>query len=175
MAFVPDFTQPGEDQLLAMINDANNKSYTFSDIEFDPPLPTEAGVTENTLCNVRAIPGSGLKGSVTVYYNRLDLETLFTGYLDIPVDPTTDLVVILDAILDKYGINFTASDVSYTATDTAQGILTAEVGSFLLTGQVDLYMTGAQIPEETLLAFDGDPIIGYDQEYILGFTTPTTA
>lgn len=175
MAFVPDFTQPGEDQLLAMINDANSKSYTFSDIEFDPPQQTTQGEAENTLCNVRAIPGSGLKGSVTVYYNRLDLETLFTGYLDIPIDPTTTLSEILDGILDEYGINLSADDVTYAATDNAQGVLTAKGGSFLLTGNVDVYLTGAEMPDETLLAFDGDPILGFDNELILGFTTPTPA
>lgn len=171
MPYVPDFTLTGEEHLLALINQTNEKTYTFSEIYFEVPTPNGPGSQYNTSCIVRTVPGSGYKNSTTIQYNRLDMNTMFTGAITLNIDSTANIQTVLDRILTEYGLNITTDDVSLLDEGIAARSLVANDGSYLLTGQCGIAFLGAgnSVPDNALLGFDGEPILGFDGEYILGF------
>ena len=172
MAFVPDFSLPGNEVLLDMINQENSKTYTLSEIYFEVPEENNVVGEPNTAVIVRTVPGGGYKGSVEIKYNRLDLDTIFTGSLTLQMDSTAVLADILAQVNSEYGLGLTTSDVELDDQGIAARSLVALSTSYTLIGQVLISFQGApanSLPENALLGFDGDPILGFDGDFIVAF------
>lgn len=79
MSHVSDFTQPSNKIVLDLINDDNNTSLTVGTVtlEVKPEVIPEF---RNTTVEISAIPGSGYTGSMTLEYNRLDIQDFVDLY-----------------------------------------------------------------------------------------------
>lgn len=173
MAYVPDFTLEGKDHLLLLLNEENEKSYTFNEIIFDPPQVEIGGA--NTSVIVRANPGEGYKGSEKIFYNRLNLNTLFTGTLNLAMNEPASLQDILDEVLIQYGINITDDDVELVQDQFDNNVLQSIPTSYLCFGSVNVVWVASEEPEEpeepllqmhgynniALTGYDGVPLTFY--------------
>jgi hypothetical protein len=178
MSYTPDFTLPPLQHFLRLINQTNDKSYTEAEVYFDPPEPTDIEVGPNTRVIMRAIPGMGYKSSVELTYNRLDINEVFTGNLDLAMEESNDLSAVLAQILQQYSFNLTDEDVQLTPAIGGLAILSALQGSYIVTGQVpvqfivpeppvvgDLQITG--FDNVAITGFDGEPLEFFAEEPIV--------
>lgn len=110
---VSDFSQNPDQIVLDLINHDNSSALTLELVELG--LPLLSGMPEaNTELEVTAVSGSGYKGSVTVAYNRLDIQDFVPIMVgDTLVLPTGDAENYSDLIGEinvALGINLTESD-----------------------------------------------------------------
>lgn len=106
--------QPAKDIVLALVNAANNASETFSTIAFGLPEDTPVGSVKDTTLLVTPLNTNIRNGQRRIYYNRLDIATLFTGVpfnvVSNGAQTTHDLISSINEI---YGLQLQQSDVLY--------------------------------------------------------------
>lgn len=130
-------------KLLALINRDNHTNIVEDQITLGLPLVNpDAGIARDTKITLSSVPGKGFRGSVTVWYNRIDLSILFKNVsanvgLELTEGMTSDVLIPL--INEKYGTDFEVADFEAatplvveggTVTFTAKSDNVAYKGSF---------------------------------------------
>lgn len=146
--------QNSNDDLSAMISAAAGVTVTSSQYTIQAVAPTTAseqsGVAggKNTKVSVLMNSGAPLSGSMTLYYDRLDLGALsnFQPYR-LPGSPDVDVSTLLTQFCNMFGFTLTMNDIadatSYTASDgTIQVVLTALSTSLGFTGTFTAVFSG---------------------------------
>lgn len=101
-----------KEKLLALINADNPRPLsplTFADVTFSPAVIATGG-PKNTKVKVSAIPGSGYKGSVNVYYDRLDMSVL--GPFSFTSETPFTFEEILQMVNEATGQDFVLDDIA---------------------------------------------------------------
>ncbi|BDD79837.1 hypothetical protein [Burkholderia phage FLC9] len=144
--------QNSSDDLALMISAASGVTVTSSQFTVQGLKPTtaaeKAGVAsgKNTKISVLMNPGAPLRGSMTLYYDRLDLGAWsnFSPVL-ITAAPSNDVSTVLNTIRDQYGFTLTMADIADAQTFTASDgnthvVLTALSTSLGYTGTFECIM-----------------------------------
>lgn len=134
-------------QLLALVNRDNTASLAtaLTDTQVTvnaAAVNTDSAIARDTVVTIDSIPGKGYRGSVTVYYNRIDLGVLFlnvganVGLTVVDGDTSDKLIPLLNA---KYGTHFEVGDLVAqpleVSTDIKEVVLAAAGGNVMYTGQ----------------------------------------
>lgn len=146
---VSDFSKMPDQIVLDLINEENSSSLTLELVEFGKPFIASMAEA-NTELEVTAKDGSGYKGSVTVAYNRLDVQ----GFVPIMVGsglvlPVGDAVKFSDLIPEinvALGINLTEGDYvdgdigewAGTLNETKEIVIPMHAESYVFTGGLTL-------------------------------------
>lgn len=107
-------SKPGVEQVIDLINTANDLALDTDLVSLGVPTPTSSGAARNT--TVTVYPSSqlpGLKEPVAVYYDRIDLSEAFaTPLVELPYNPAwvTHHDVML-ALNDKFGAYLNYEDI----------------------------------------------------------------
>lgn len=95
--------------LLAMVNRSSVKQFTFDEYAFsDPVRPTEQAPVRNTLIRLLPKSGSNLYGSVTLYYNRMNISAI--GDIKVYKNGATLISEVIPYINTTYGIYLSPTD-----------------------------------------------------------------
>lgn len=115
--------QASQDDLSLMLSVAAGVTITSADYTVIGVRPTTAaeqsGVAggKNTKARVSMNSSSTYRGTVDVYYDRLDLNALqYFSPITAVAQPGTNVSALLTQIRDTYGINFTMADLASTST-----------------------------------------------------------
>lgn len=137
-----NFAQPSSKIILDLINLNNQDDETFSTVSFDTPVPLVTGSVRNTSLGVNSVPGGRSVGSVTVFYNRLDLGVLFSqNKLNVVIANPNTTMDLLPIINHTFGLGLDATDIANVPINGASSItLTALPGSYAYTGSVLAYI-----------------------------------
>lgn len=143
--------QNSNDDLSALISAAAGVAVATADYTVLGLRPTttaeQTQYGKNTKIAIQMNASSTLRGTMNLYYDRLDLGALanFTPY-KLPVDQNVDISQLLTTIRDMYGILFTMADLADAQTvDDGSGTggtkitLTALSTSRGYTGSVTIY------------------------------------
>ena len=136
--------KPSEELVLDLINVANNRSFTLTDVNIrDPIVHAENG--KNTRAIAEGIPGSGYVGSDVIFYNRLDLNTAMPNndqdglFLYVPNDGPVDTYEVCDRLNKMFNYQIGPEDVVYAPVDSetlpVEVTIQALPGSLAWTGQ----------------------------------------
>lgn len=114
MTFKVDLSLPSNEILLGIINYENPRAnLTFKKVKFSPTgcLPANY-MGRDTKIDVIPMPGSGLYGTITFYYTKIDL-TAYLGDRLLIIEPgqyryTNEL---MPEILAQFGIRVVAADI----------------------------------------------------------------
>lgn len=148
----------GKASKLLVLDEINKKTETnpkldFNQIVFGTPIPNPKPLEydRNTELRVTSIT-SAISGSTDVYYNRLDMQTLFTYSniatveLDRPV-PFTSLLQLLPELNTTYGLAIDSTDVmDGTPAAGNNQVLVAKADSYAWTGQLQIVLRGQPDP-----------------------------
>lgn len=124
-------------QLLALVNRDNGTNLTDTQVTVNAAaVNTDKSIARDTVVKIDAIPGKGYRGSVTVYYNRIDLGVLFLNVganvgINVPIGGESSDDRLIGLINAKYGTHFEAGDlvaVPLTASADIQEVTLAAVG-----------------------------------------------
>lgn len=130
-------------QLLALVNRDNHTNLTDTQVTVNAAaVNADSSIARDTVVKIDAIPGKGYRGSVTVYYNRIDLGVLFlnvganVGLTVAEGDDSNKLIPLLNA---KYGTHFEVGDLVVVplevSTDIKEVTLAAVGGNVMYEGQ----------------------------------------
>ncbi len=123
--------------LLAVVNNANGSTETSSTVSFGNPQPMPAGSVRDTSVVVSAVAGGGRTGSVTIYYDRINLNTLFSlqPLYVVATSPQTtwDLIPILNNV---FGLGLQTTDILQTNITSNTVTLQADPNSLAYEGSV---------------------------------------
>ena len=160
MSTPSNLTQTGEVLLLALINTQNpnlpNGALTNANVTLG--TPTASGTTPNSSLAVNAVAGQGYQGSVTVTYNRLDIQNDVFSVLApsgaTVVNTGGTMAAISDvvaAINASYNLNIVEADVSNWTTalslteDAGSCTIDIAAGSLVYTGTLNVAITQQQV------------------------------
>ena len=114
MAFKVDLSLPSNEILLGIINYENPRAnLTFKKVKFSPAGCQPANyMGRDTKIDVIPLPGSGLYGTITFYYTKIDL-TAYLGerLLIIPPGQYRYTNELMPEILTQFGIRVVAADI----------------------------------------------------------------
>lgn len=127
--YIPDYTKPGKEMLIDLINWANRKTMTKvltpENVWFTRPVKNPRESDCNTSIRIQAVTGYNQQEHPTpIEYNRLDIRQVmsklgFEGYLEIEditqLKYTTDLLKVL---LKTVNIGLTIDDIEFEYIDT---------------------------------------------------------
>lgn len=95
--------------LLAMVNRSSVKQFTFDEYAFSEPVrPTEQAPVRNTLIRLLPKSGTNLYGSVTLYYNRMNISVI--GDIKVFKNGATLISEVIPYINTTYGIYLSPTD-----------------------------------------------------------------
>ena len=130
-------------QLLALVNRDNQTNLTDTQVTVNAAaVNADSSIARDTVVKIDAIPGKGYRGSVTVYYNRIDLGVLFLNVdanvgITVTEGDTSDKLIPL--LNEKYGTHFEAGDLVEVplevSTDVKEVTLAAVGGNVMYKGQ----------------------------------------
>lgn len=162
MAHVSDFTQAGEKIVLDLVNEDNNSALALSVV--DVALDSEAvPITKNSVATITSKVGSGYSGSVSVEYNRLDIQDFVDLYypegMTLPQGVGETTHDFLDEINAGLAINLTPDDVADVALEAWEGIpnetqvVTAPIaaGSLVYIGNLVFTVDANDIPLDSVI------------------------
>ena len=155
-------------KLLALVNRDNATNIVEDQVVLAAPLVNpDVGVARNTKLDFSAVPGKGFRGHVTVWYNRIDLGTLFKSIdanvgLTVTEGMTTDdLIPLINA---KYGTDFESvdfvqqplvvSDAVQTVVMAAVATNVAYIGEFTIQYGIDEVALDSVVVVTTLSGFN---------------------
>lgn len=153
--------------LLALLNTANTKTYTASQVTFGNPsniVEAEEG-QPNTHITVTGVEAQGYTGSKELSYIRLDLTKQFEGHPLESFGPAEGgtLAEVLADIKTQTGVEILAEDLSNPAdvdftqasvTLTASATSVKWIGSVVVTTRTDLKDLATDITVATLPGFE---------------------
>lgn len=155
--------QPSKDIVLALVNAANNASETFTTVQFSAIEATPVGSIKDTSLVVTPLNVNIRNGQRRIYYNRIDIATLFQGVpfnvVSQGAQTSHDLIDSINAI---YGLQLQQEDVLYEL--ITEGALThmfkIAPGSYAYKGQalatIIVYDPSADIDLDEVIV-DGEP------------------
>lgn len=127
MPYIVDFNKAPKTLLLELLNSENGSALTEDQVELMSPIVETTQVGFDTKLPIRWRTTSDMVGVVNVYYNRIDLEVLFslTGITlkEVNLDLDEQLNVIIndkffDELKRRYQVTFTSNDFGFTAGET---------------------------------------------------------
>ncbi len=133
-----DYSQSSATIALALINLANGTSETLETVSLGIPQPMATGSIRDTSVVVTAIAGGGRTGSVTVYYDRMDLGKLFAmqPFYLVATNPqsTWDLIPVINAV---FGLGLQTTDIIKTTITGTTVSIQADPASLAYEGSVN--------------------------------------
>lgn len=168
-----DILKSGIENILALVNVDNAQEFTLEQISIGAPevFEDETGVNpRNTQIVVSAQPDSGMVGSQTLRYNRLDLGGIPVDPIEIQLGEATTLAevkadVIGQLMVSDSEVEFTVAEIpAFEEGETSQ-VLTLQAidGSYGYIGSVEItvlaYETqsvelSSQLPNQDLNGFE---------------------
>ncbi len=142
MSYVVDHKKLPKQLLFELFKDANDLPFTIDDLTF-ANVSASSKEGYGTKVEVRWSTNHDIIGKINVYYNRMDLATLFSlsgltvfwNYLD----PDDRGIILNDKVFAeitrRYGVVFTADDFDLSQTET---------GYLLSAKETNLAYTGSQ-------------------------------
>lgn len=145
----------GRALLLAALNvaaAAQGKTLLASDLTFGP-VATSTNPNREVQVHIAATEASaGFEGEMDIFYDRLDLQAVFTdaGITDVTViKGAINVGGLIDTLNDRFGLGFNADDfdvsVEIGAEDT-EVVLTALPGSYAFKGDLLVTLAVAKTP-----------------------------
>lgn len=149
-------SKPGVEQVIDLINTANELALNTNLVSLGVPTPTASGAARNTTVTVypsATLPG--LKEPVAVYYDRVDMSEMYgQAVVELEYDPAwvahQDIMLALN---DKFGVFLNNEDVVNTILDFEgiEGwprtvILTAASNSYYCRGTLEISLIEAVAP-----------------------------
>lgn len=140
-------------QFLDLVNQDNSLALTDKDVIFGTVLDTE----DRSTTRIKAAPGSGYRGGVTLRYRRLKLGTLF-GFFQPKVlvpdstEPTPQLLLAL--LKDQYGVDIALDDMVVLRKTIPEGdfyVVEAKNTSMVYSDSVEVLLTFNQLEISTVI------------------------
>jgi hypothetical protein len=141
MPYIVDFNKAPETLLLELVNSENNATLTFDQVELMPPEVETTKLGYNTKTPILWKTTSDMIGVVNVFYNRIDLDVLFSltgiSLKEVNLDLDEQLTPIIndkffDELHRRYNVTFSSNDFGFTG-DTVKA-LTANADNFAYIG-----------------------------------------
>lgn len=144
MTLKVDLSLPSEEILLGIINYENPRAnLTFKKVKFSPKgcFPADY-MGRDTKIDVIPLPGSGLYGSITFYYTKINLTTyLGSRYLVIEPNQYRYTNELMAEVLTQFGIRITAADIiADTIGEAGPGTIRFAPKSLLYKGTINYYV-----------------------------------
>lgn len=166
MAYVTDFKKAPLENLLGLINSANNLGLRPADVALRNLKAEVApeGKTYNTSVEIDLLTNEVQDDYAKFTYKRVDLGTLFSkivaGFrqVDVPLNESgvpADATVLFAELLRKYGTAFTADDFTYDLKSPGVITLKAKDSNLMYIGQVDLVITASLAARVKYTILDG--------------------
>lgn len=153
-----DILKSGIENVLALVNADNAQEFTLEQISIGAPavFVDETGVNpRNTQIVVSAQPGSGMVGSQTHRYTRLDLAGLPVAPIEIQLGEATTLAdvkadVVGQLLVSDSEVEFTVAEIPAFEEGVTSQVLTLQAidGSYGYMGAVEI----------TVLAYEAPPV-----------------
>lgn len=106
MSGVLPLNKPSKDVVLDAINDRNNSTLTFSDVDLSLPVDvTDQQIGVNTVVTVLSKDGSQYYGNVVMEYNRIDLAALVSDSVILVNGPVMEHTLAVDLLNDIGGLH----------------------------------------------------------------------
>lgn len=106
---ITDFKKLPKQIIVDLINFDNDTNLEVDLLTFDVPVVTETKF--NTSLVVTSVPDSNYIGSVTLKYDRIDINTIIGVHgVNIPVGTARKISDLIPAINKRFGINLTTDD-----------------------------------------------------------------
>lgn len=148
-----DYTQPSKDVLVQKVNRDNGTSLTAGMVDFGSPVST--GITPNTQVVMTARANSGYSGSVSIKYNRRNLQRFEADPVTtFSANSATRVSDLLTAINQQYQINIAPEELvdaplpvfdPLTPNATLPFVLQAQPSSLMYVGAATLQLRRADI------------------------------
>lgn len=108
--------------LLSVVNTENSLSLSMDDFFFDVPHEnTNEDIPADTYVELHATDTAAYQSSVTLYYNRLNLSSVYPSGVEVPYGQYANVVEALPAFNTAYGFQLSSFDVvNASLTPTAQ-------------------------------------------------------
>lgn len=144
-----DYTKPGPELLVDLINESNETIFQPGDLSFSSPLPyVDSNHPEvNTQIVASGTGTTGFTGPATLYYNRLDLDYML-GVRDnsyaVPAAQPIDVAAVLTQLNARcelgLGLDDAMLDTTEAITAPTEVILGALATSLTYVGQTTLIL-----------------------------------
>lgn len=140
-------------EFLDLVNQDNSLALTNKDVIFGTVLDTE----DRSTTRIKAAPGSGYRGGVTLHYRRLKLGTLF-GFFQPKVlvpdstEPTPQLLLAL--VKEQYGVDIALEDMVVLRKTIPEGdfyVVEAKDTSMVYSDTVEILLTFNQLEISTVI------------------------
>lgn len=140
-----DITKSSTNQVFDLINAENSTTFNSGQISLGvPSVNGDVSKDKNTALIVTALGGSGYTGSLTVYYNRLDIgDFAIRKTPEISLDLVTTKAEMVSAFNTYYSCNITDTEIvdMLTPTPTIAGVpytITATAANLVYYGSITL-------------------------------------
>lgn len=166
MAYVTDFKKAPLENLLGMINEANNLGLVPGDVALRNLQAEVApeGKTYNTSVEIDLLTNEVIDDFAKFTYKRVDLGTLFSlitptvRQVDVPLNESgvpADATVLYAEMLRKFGTAFTTEDFTYDL--KAPGVITvaAKASNLMYIGSVDVHIDASLAARVKYTILDG--------------------
>lgn len=151
-----DILKSGIENILALVNADNAQEFTLEQISIGAPtvFEDETGVNpRNTQIVVSAQPGSGMVGSQTLRYARLDLAGIPVDPIEIHLGETTTLADVKAEVLGQLlvsdsEVEFTVAEIPAFEEGATSQVLTLQAidGSYGYIGSVGITVLAYEAP-----------------------------
>lgn len=133
--------QPSRDILYALINRYNGNAYNADAMVIGEATATPPGSPYDTMATVVGAAGSNIPGSNVLYWNRLNIASIFTSSTSVGIASYETSYDLLSAINAQYGLSLEAEDVILENVTSPTYTLKMAPGSKIWEGQVTLTLT----------------------------------
>ena len=178
MSYVVDHKKLPKQLLFELFKDANDLPFTIDDLTF-ANVSASSKEGYGTKVEVRWSTNHDIIGKINVYYNRMDLATLFSlsglTVSWIYLDPADSGIILNDKVFAeitrRYGVVFTADDFDLSQTETGY-LLSAKETNLAYTGSqhIDVKFPNFFIKMKDPLVYDG-----YSEVPTIATVDPMTA
>lgn len=177
MPYIVDFNKAPETLLLELVNSENNAALTFDQIELMPPSVETTKPGYNTKTPIRWKTTGDMIGVVNVFYNRIDLDVLFslTGVnlkeVNLDLDDQLNVIIndkFLDELNRRYNVTFHGTDFGFTLGESGH-VLSANPLNFAYQGSTDVGIERSLYTRVQSTLLDGFSLI--DPSSIVMFLT----
>lgn len=160
-SFQLDFTKAPDQVLLDQINHDNTSTLTLAQITYGiPTAMTGTNPNPDTQITLTAASGSGYSGSVTVSYNRVQLNSIPGARTTIfPIGSASKISDLVPAVNTAYQINLTSADYTDGVLPTFTGTpneehafqIAATADSVVYEGVMNLTVQANDIPLSSVI------------------------
>lgn len=158
---ISDFSKLPDEVVFDLINEQNGTALNNTMVTLGTPVrEAGVGVSYNTNITVTALETSDYAGSVTLGYNRLDVEGFLYGEtLTLPRDEAVTFADLIPAINERLKTNITTDDYvdgpigawQGVPNETKQIVITMKPSSKVFIGSLRLTLAHEEIPLSTVI------------------------